>query len=178
MKTVESILDPISSYLISMTRNTIEGWYELEIGIPKLWAYDQNNEIGIEMISKTDEGNVLKIFPKNRDVVIDDLFAFVKVIIETNEKIAEKEIEFSEEMQEMKNLLEQKAQKFYKEIDELKDNSFKNANDNFTKNLHSVSEEKKETRGRKSKDKTESGKIENFPVTGIKDIGIIPGTAS
>jgi hypothetical protein len=149
MKTIEAALEPITGYLISISRDTINGWYELQVGIPNNWVFDENEEVKCEVISKADVGKLIKISPKDNDVVIDDLITFVEVIIETNKKIAEKEKQFTDKMEEMKSLLEKEAKKFYEELDELKDNSFKHLNDNFVKNLHS--EEKKETRGRKPK---------------------------
>jgi len=145
MKELESILEPITGYLKCMNRNTEKGWYELEVGIHKNWVFDENKEIGCEIIAELDEGNLIKIFPKNENVVIDDLILFVEIIIRTNKKIAEKEKQFADKMNEMKKSLEVQASEFYKELDELKENSFKKLNDNF------VVELKKETRGRKPK---------------------------
>jgi len=144
MKTIDIALQPIIDYLISITRNTQKGWFELEIGVPKGWVFDENDEISCEILSKLSEGSIVKIFPKNPDVLIDDLVAFVEVIIDTNKKIADKEKEFTSRMEEMKGKLEEEAKKFFEELDELKQNSFKKNSDNFV-------EKKKETRGRKPK---------------------------
>ena len=46
MKTIDIALQPIIDYLISISRNTVKGWYELEVGIPKGWVFDENDEIG------------------------------------------------------------------------------------------------------------------------------------
>jgi len=146
MNTIDLALKPITGYLISITRDTVQGRYELEIGIPSSWVFNQNDEISVEVLSKNDDGKLLKIFPKKDDVIIDDLIVFVEIIIETNRKIAEKEKQFTDRMEEMKGVLEKEANKFYKELDELKENSFKNLSENFIN-------EKKETRGRKSKEK-------------------------
>ena len=146
MKVIESILEPITGYLNSMTRNTEKGWYELEVGIRKNWVFDENDEIGCEVIAELEGGKLIKIFPKNENIAVDDLFLFVEVIINTNQKIAEKEKQFADKMEEMKKSLELQASEFYKELDELKENSFRKLNDNF------VIELKKETRGRKPKD--------------------------
>jgi len=155
MKTIEAALEPITGYLISISRDTINGCYELQVGIPNNWVFDENEEVKCEVLSKADVGKLIKISPKGNDVVIDDLITFVEVIIETNKKIAEKEKQFTDKMEEMKSLLEKEAKKFYEELDELKDNSFKHLSDSFVKNLHS--DEKKETRGRKAKVVTVSG---------------------
>ena len=149
MGTINSILEPITGYLISITRNTIDGWYEIEIGVPKGWVLDENKEIKCEVINENENGKLIKISPKNNKIIVDDLIAFVQIIIQTNGKIAEKEKEFTVKMQKMKGTLEEEAKKFYEELDELKINSFKNINVKFEKSLNS--DEKIETRGRKKK---------------------------
>ena len=65
MKEVESILEPISSNFISLTRNPMKGWFELEIGIPNTWVFDANKEIDVETVNETEVGKVIKIIPKN-----------------------------------------------------------------------------------------------------------------
>jgi len=150
MKVIENALEPITGYLMSIKRNALNGWYELEIGIYSSWVFDENNEIKCEVISESKEGKLIRISPKNNGIVIDDLVAFVEVIIETNKKIADKEKQFTDKMAEMKGMLEMEAKKFYGELEELKVNSFKNINDSFVKNLHTEGE-RKETRGRKPK---------------------------
>jgi hypothetical protein len=135
MKTIELALESTSGYVNSFTRNTTEGWWELEMGLPKGWVYDENSKIGCEIVFENDIGKLIKVSPKKKDVVIDDLIAFVEIIILTNEKIAEKEKQFKDKMQEMRGLLEKEAKSFYLELDELKENSFKNLNNAFAKNL-------------------------------------------
>ena len=135
MKPIELALHPIDGYLISITRDPNKGWYVLEIGLPKTWVFDENTKIGCEVTEEYEQGKLIKVFPKKNDVVIDDLVAFVEIIINTNERIAEKEKQFTDKMQEMKGILETEAKKFYQELDELKENSFKNLNATFAKNL-------------------------------------------
>lgn len=137
MKEVEEILAPIDGYLLSIERDTVHGWYFMKVGIPKNWVFDENNEIGFEILSETEAGKLLKIIPKKQNIVIDDLIAFVGIIIKTNETIAAKEREFAEQMEEFKKNLEKKASNFYKELDELKDNSFKKLNAKFVNELTS-----------------------------------------
>jgi hypothetical protein len=149
MKPLETILEPIDGYLFSITRNALKGWYELEIGIHKGWVFNENSEISCEVLEESDSGKLIKVAPKNENIAIDDLVDFVKIIIETNEKIAKKELEFNEKMKQMKETLEEEARKFFTEVDELKDNSFKKNSDEFVKTLHSQSTEKK--RGRPPK---------------------------
>ena len=159
MKTIELILDPITGYLISIKRNPMEGWYEMEIGIPKGWVFNENKEIKCEILSEEETGKVIKISPKNVDIVIDDLVAFIVVIIATNKKISDKEKEFTDKMAAMRNTLEKEVKEFYEELDEIKENSFKNLNAEFEKSLHPESDENK--RHRRSKAEIEADKIKN-----------------
>ena len=137
MNTTESVIElalqPVTGYLISIKRNTLKGWYELEIGIPKNWVYDENNEIECEVLEESETGKLINVSPKNEDIWIDDLISFVEIIIKTNNRIAEKEKEFTDKMQQMKDQLEKEAKKFYVELDELRENSFKTLNDSFLK---------------------------------------------
>ena len=52
MKPVETAFEPVNGYISSITRNTINGWYEIEIGIPKGWVFDENKEIKCEIITE------------------------------------------------------------------------------------------------------------------------------
>jgi len=143
MKAVESALESISGNFKSLYRNPMEGWYELEVGIPKNWVFNENDEIGVEVISENEIGKLLKIFPKNSNVVADDLILFVGIVIHTNKRIAEKEEEFKSQMEEMRKGLERKASEFFKELDDLKENSFKKLNDNFVDGLTEVKKVRK-----------------------------------
>jgi len=137
MKLIETELSPIDGYLISITRNTMEGWYELEIGLPSSWVYDENTIISCEIISefKEEKAKIIKIAPKKVGIVIDDLVEFVRIILETNKKIAEKEKEFNESLEERKKEIETWARGFYKEMDELKESSFKKVGNEFVEKL-------------------------------------------
>ena len=135
MKPIELALETTNGFINSFTRNTVEGWWELEIGLAKAWVFDENSKIGCEIILENDMGKLIKVFPKQYGVFIDDLIDFVEIIIKTNEVIALKEKEFKDIMNEMKESLEEKAKSYYKELDELRENSFKKNNDNFTESL-------------------------------------------
>jgi hypothetical protein len=154
MKVIEAALQPTDGYITSFIRNTVEGWWELEIGLPKTWIFNDNDEIKCEVLTENEVGKLIKISPKNPNVVIDDLVLFVEIVIETNEKIAKKEQEFGGEMAEMKKMLEEKAKKFYEELDELKENSFKKNSEEFVKTLQSQKEEKKKVGRPKKEDGT------------------------
>ena len=121
MKVIESILKPIEGHLLSFNRDTVQGWYELQIGVPKKWIFNETDEIGCEIISENEIGKLIKIFPKINEIVIDDLILFVQIIIETNMKISDKE-------KEMKETLEKQANEFFKELEDMQKNLFKNFN--------------------------------------------------
>ena len=146
MTTIESLLKPITGYLISISRDTVNGWYVLEIGLPNTWVFDENNEIECEVLKETDEGRLIKIAPKKQKIILDDLVNFVGIIIQTNKKIALKEKQFTEKMEEMRENLEKEAKKYYEELDEIKETSFQTASKDFVENLNES--KKKETRGR------------------------------
>lgn len=144
MNTIELALQPVMGFLMSINRNPTDGWYEIEVGLPPNWEFGENDEIMCNIISESTAGKLVKISPKKSGILIDDLVAFVGVIIDTNKKIADKEKEFTDKMQEMKNMLENEAKKFYDELDILKVDSFKTLNNNFVK--HSNSDENKKVR--------------------------------
>lgn len=143
MKEIEAILNPIEGYVNCIKRNPVDGWYEMEIAIPKNWVFNENNEISVEILNENEVGKLINIVPKSQSVVIDDLVHFVQIVIRTNEKIAEKELEFKQQMEEMKKGLEKKASEFFKELDELKENSFQKLNDSFVDGLAGAKKEKR-----------------------------------
>lgn len=125
MGKVEEALSPISGYLSTIARDTVNGWYYLEIGLPNSWVFNESNDVSCEIIREVEEGKLIKVAPKNEKVTLDDLIIFVEFIVETNFQIAEKEKQFSAEMENMKKMLEEKATKFYEELDDIKKHSFK-----------------------------------------------------
>jgi hypothetical protein len=157
MKTIETLIEPITGYLISITRNAMEGWYELQIGIPKGWVFNENKEIKCEILNEAESGKIIKISPKNPDIVIDDLISFVGIIMETNKKIAEKEKEFTDRMTTMKENLEKEVKAYYEELDKMRADSFNDRNADFEKNLRPETE--KEKRHRRTKAEIEAEKL-------------------
>lgn len=143
MKEIELALEPTNGYVNSFIRDTEHGWWILEVGLPNSWVFDENKKIGCEILFENEVGKLIKVFPKKSGIVIDDLITFVEIIIDTNKKIALKEKEFTDKMQEMKGKLEIEAQKYYQELDELKESSFKKVSQNFADTL-----EDKPKRGR------------------------------
>lgn len=133
--TIHELLEPINGYLLSMVRDTEKGWYVFEIGIPSTWVFNENKQVACEVLNETKAGKLIRISPKNNKINEDDLVNFVEIIIETNERIAEKEKEFTNSMEAMKADLEKKAKEYYEELDKLKEDSFKKAGDKFVKNI-------------------------------------------
>jgi len=144
MKKIEQALQPINGYLILIERDTVNGWYQLKIGLPSSWVFDENDKITCEVVNENDEGKIIIISPKVKEVVIDDLIGFVGLIITTNKKIAQKEKEFNLKMENFKKDLEEQAKTFYDELDDLKSDSFKNFND--SNNNQTNSKEVKESK--------------------------------
>ena len=128
MKTIEEGLEPFSGHLLALKRDTLNGWYYLEIGIPKDWIFNDNDFIECENIQKSDEGVMLKIAPKEEGIIVDDLFAFVMLIIQTNSKISKMENEFTDQMAHVKKDLEDQYKDFYKQLQDLREQSFNNFN--------------------------------------------------
>jgi hypothetical protein len=129
-KVVESIkpisggLSRISDYLLKIERDTQNGWYFIEVGIPSDWIFESNDIIECKIIQEGGGGKLVKISPKNENIYVDDLVTFVEVINATNKQISEKEILFKDKMKQMKDTLQQEALKFYEELDEMKKHSF------------------------------------------------------
>jgi hypothetical protein len=126
MKPIQGALKEIDGHLLSITRNTDTGCYELEVGIPNTWVYEETHEVGCEVTNEAEMGKLIRVYPKKHDVVIDDLIDFVRLIMSTNKLIADKEKKFEEKFRKVKEDLENDAKKFYEELEEMKKDSFKN----------------------------------------------------
>lgn len=152
---INDALSSIEGYLLSITRNTEGGWYELEIGMPKNWVFSGNDEIGCEITSEAENGTLIKVSPKWDDITIDDLITFVVKTIQINNKIKEEELQFQKEIEEFKERLENKAKEHYNKLDELKVISIKRLGGALegVGAPKPVVESKPETRGRKPKAK-------------------------
>jgi hypothetical protein len=151
--TIQDAFKLIEGNLLLMERNTEKGWFEFEIGIPANWVFDENRQISCEVINETDAGKLIRVAPKNKKISLDDLIRFVEIILETNQKIAEKEREFTDSMEAMKAELEKKAKQYYEELDKLKEESFKKAGDKFVEDV--TEKRKTTTRTRKPATKTQ-----------------------
>lgn len=132
MGQVNTILDKISDYLISINRNTGGGWYELTIGLPITWAFKDSPDVSCVVINETNTGRLILIKPNFIDVNVDDLIDFVLLIINTNKKISEKEEEFKRKIEDIKNNLEDELKKHNLELEKLKKSSFIELNNSET----------------------------------------------
>ena len=126
---VEKELNKIGGNLISITRDIEKGWYYLEIGIPTTWVYNSNKDVDCIVVQELEGGSIIKIEPKKKQVIVDDLLLFVQKIIQTNEHITKRENEFKQKMESMKKRLEKDAEKFYEELEDLKKTAFENIED-------------------------------------------------
>ena len=140
MGIVENALMPVAGCLYSITRDTSNGWYVLEIGVPAKWVYKENDYIGCEVLEENEDGKLLKVFPKTDKIVLDDLINFVIIIISTNKRIAEKEAEFQLQMEQVKKELEKNASKFYEELENLREKSFNDKEDSNEDKLLEIDE--------------------------------------
>jgi nitrate reductase NapAB chaperone NapD len=125
MDRLEKLLEPLEGVLITISRNTVEGWYELEIGVPAKWAIVGNPMVNCEIVGESEEGKLIVVSPTKQDIGLDTLVDFVKMLIKTNKKIAEKEALFAAKMANIKKDLQEEASQFYRELDEMRENSFK-----------------------------------------------------
>ena len=129
MKQIEKILSEVDGYLISIKRDTLNGYYVLEAGLPPKWKFKSKNDIECEIIVDTEDGILLKIFPKNETIAVDDLIEFLSKIIEFNKEFLEKEEDFNKEIADVKEGLEKRIQKFYDGLDSFKNNFFSELNE-------------------------------------------------
>ena len=124
MKPLEKALNKIDGYLMSLERDAMKGHYELKVGLPKKWAYKSNDKVECEVLHETEQGDIIKISPKEDNVVIDDLIEFVNIIIDTNKKIAEMQAELDSKLEQQAKEMEDYAIQFMSRIEEVRDSSF------------------------------------------------------
>lgn len=127
MRLIEKALEPTTGYIISFERNPLEGWWEAKVGLPKSWVYHETDDVKCEVLEETENGKLINVMPTDPEIVIDDIIMFIETIIKINNEIHEKEQAFKSEMDEVKTMLQEKAEKFYNELDVLKKSSFNNA---------------------------------------------------
>jgi len=124
MKQLEKILSKVDGYLISIERDTQNGYYTLKVGLPPKWKYESKDDIECKAILDSEEGILLSIFSDNETIVIDDLIDFLVKIIKFNEEFLRKEEEFNNEIANEKERLEKKIQGFYDGLNSFKENFF------------------------------------------------------
>ena len=125
METIESKLKGVSGYLMSVYRNSKDGWYEIEIGLPIKWVIKETSEINCEVIQETDKGKILKISPKpNSGVIVDDLIDFLSYVVETNKRVSDKEDQLKEIIATEKKAIEDKLKTYLDELENIKVSSF------------------------------------------------------
>lgn len=148
---IDERLLPISDYLISIVRDTDNGWYTLKVGIPSTWEIKDSTSIGLKVTNETDVGKIIEIFPKKENVIIDDLIIFVEIIIKTNIEIVEMEKVFIEKIEGSKNELQKQIESFYDQLKKHKEKAFINLGNELAKTVDS-----KATKTIDKKDKIET----------------------
>lgn len=123
MRKLEKVFNRLDGKLLSVERDTMLGKYFLKIGLSSNWVYESIDEIKIEELNKTKNAVLLKVYSEDDDVVIDDLFDFVDIIIETNENIEKKEREFEERLNKVKEELKKEAETLSDELENMKKKS-------------------------------------------------------
>lgn len=132
MSVINDKIKPIDQYLIEISKNTVTDLFELKIGIPYSWEYKSNKKIDCEVLLENEENNgkILKIFPLDDKIIIDDLIDYAVVIVNTNAKIVEMQEKFNKEIEKTKITLEGKIKEFMGDIDDYKKNAFENLFEN------------------------------------------------
>lgn len=120
-KPVAEKLKPIDGYVLGVNRNTENGYYELNIGVPKDWEILTSKTILSEVILHHEEnGDILRIYSKDEDVVIDDLLDFVIEIVKSNEEIEQIQRELDEELANKRKNLEAELKMIYETFENRK----------------------------------------------------------
>lgn len=169
MDIIHKTLEPISEYVLSFVRDTDNGWYYAEFGIPKSWEIKENEDIAYEIIKETDVGRLIKIFPKNENVIFDDLVLFIKIIVKTNEKIGEMEKSFLKEIEDSKKNLEEKIEGFYSELNKYKEQAFSKLEDNLEKEFKTATNKKTEEDNNKKEEENKTKKTLKTKTISVSD---------
>lgn len=151
MSIINEKFDSIKEYLLSIKNNVEEERFEFEIGLPEKWYIKSNNLIECEIVKKIEDfGSILKIYSKSESATTEDVFNFIIKTIETNNKIADMEKSFKEEVETKKQKIKNEVEAFYAKIEELREKSFENLDDEETiiKNLSEISKLTQEAKKR------------------------------
>jgi hypothetical protein len=125
MSVINDLLEPLNGYLFNIERNYEMGRYEVQIGIPKNWTYENGNKISCEVLRENEKGFLIKIFSEHEDVYIDDLIVFGEKIVSINKKLEEEKLEFDKFLEAKKISLENEVKEFYDKMEKTKLNAFK-----------------------------------------------------
>lgn len=118
----------ISEYLIKIENNSEKNKLEFEIGLPIKWYIKGTNNIICECVAEIDdEGKIFKVYAEDDNV--DEIFNFVIKTISTNIEIAEMERNFQDKVNLDKERIKKEVQEFYDKIEELREKSFENLDD-------------------------------------------------
>ena len=141
---LDESLKKIDGYLLSIERNTETSRYEIKVGIPKDWIYQENDRINFDILVESEIGTIIVLFGVTDDVVVDDLIEYVNIVISTNKRIVEMQEDFERKLEEAKEELVKEVSDFEDKIEEVKKQSF------------SSDDEQKETEKKKVKIVVES----------------------
>ena len=128
MRTVERILSKLDSYLYTIKRDTKNGWYVLEIGIPASWTYKSNSKIECKELGGNKKSVLVQINPIEDDVPVDTLLDFAIQLVNNNKKIEKMREDFELKMKDIKVQLNEEYEKFENEIENIEDNLFDKEN--------------------------------------------------
>ena len=124
MRTVERILSKLDSYLYTIKRDTKNGWYVVEIGIPASWTYKSNSKIECKELGGNEKSILVQINPLDDNVSIDSLLEFAIQVVNNNKKIEKMREDFELKMNDIKVKLNEEYEKFEDEIENIEDNLF------------------------------------------------------
>lgn len=132
---IQDKLELLEGKLISITRNTEMGYYELKIGLPPDWTYKANSKVDYEEEHKSEKGDILKIFPHedSENTTIDDLINYVNIVIKTNLDMQKKKEEFEKRLLQEREKIEKEMEKFYEELESEQNTNFEMDDDDQPK---------------------------------------------
>lgn len=153
MGAVNKILSKLDSYLYTIKRDTVKGWYVLEVGVPSSWTYKSTSKINCEETGSTEKMCMIQINPnEDSDITIDELLVFAVQIVDNNKRIEKMREDFESKMLEIKEKLAEEYEKFEVEIEGVEDNLF----DEKTKKTLKVDNKEKAKTENKEKVKVEN----------------------
>jgi hypothetical protein len=152
MQSLDSVLKPLSNNLILIRKNLDNNQYEIEMGIPKDWIFEKNNNIDCEVLGENENGKLIKIMPLNEKVLIDNLIIFAEKIVMVNEEIEKQKVEFEKKMEETRITLINQFMEFHNDMEKKITLSFKEEKSETS----TTDKEKSKKRNNKSENSGES----------------------